>query len=152
MVCRRKTRCPLWLSSRKRQPEEAETVGIVQDNTAASVAFAKPMREGGLQQLGLKLLVDETFTPPLSDCTQLIQKVRSTQPEILLLLPTAIPDDKLCLEKLHELGLGRGRIPVVSNGAHIAAPNMLKNMSKDLSEPRHDRRWEAGASKAKRRS
>ena len=114
--------------------KKPQTVGIIQDNTAASVAFAKPMREGGLQQLGLKLLVDETFTPPLSDCTQLIQRVRSTQPEILLLLPTAIPDDKLCLEKLHELGLGRGRIPVVSNGAHIAAPDMLKNMSKDLLE------------------
>jgi branched-chain amino acid transport system substrate-binding protein len=111
-----------------------QTVGIIQDNTAASVAFAKPMREGGLQKLGLQLVVDETFTPPLSDCTQLIQRVRSAQPEILLLLPTAISDDKLCLEKLHELGLGSGRIPVVSNGAHIAAPDMLKNMSKDLLE------------------
>jgi branched-chain amino acid transport system substrate-binding protein len=114
--------------------KKPQTVGIIQDNTAASVAFAKPMREGGLQKLGLKLVVDETFTPPLSDCTQLIQKVRSTQPEILLLLFTAIPDDKLCLEKLHELGLDRGRVPVVSNGAHIAAPDMLKNMSKDLLE------------------
>ena len=114
--------------------KKPQTVGIIQDNTAASVAFAKPMREGGLQKLGLKLVVDETFTPPLSDCTQLIQRVRSARPEILLLLPTAISDDKLCLEKLHELGLGRGRIPVVSNGAHIAAPDMLKNMSKDLLE------------------
>src|SRR5947209_6879269 len=91
------------------------TVGIVMDNTAASVAFAKPMREGGLDKLGLKLLVDETFTPPLSDCTPLIQKVRSTRPEILLLLPTAISDDKMCVEKMSEMGLGKGRIPVISN-------------------------------------
>src|SRR5262245_19090076 len=114
--------------------KKPQTVGIIQDNTAASVAFAKPMREGGLQKLGLKLVVDETFTPPLADCTQLIQKVRSTQPEILLMLFTAIPDDKLCLEKLHEFGLDRGRVPVVANGAHIAAPDMPKNMSKDLLE------------------
>src|SRR6516165_1464713 len=80
-----------------------QTVAIIQDSTAASVAFAKPMREGGLQKLGLRLVVDETFTPPLSDCTQLIQRVRSAQPEILLLLFTAIPDDKLCLEKMYEL-------------------------------------------------
>ena len=79
-------------------------------------------------------MVDETFTPPLSDCTPLIQKVRSSRPEILLLLPTAIPDDKLCLEKLNEFGLGRGRVPVISNGAHIAAPDMLKNLGKDLLE------------------
>ena len=53
---------------------------------------------------------------------------------MLLLLPTAIPDDKLCLEKLNEFGLGRGRVPVISNGAHIAAPDMLKNLGKDLLE------------------
>jgi branched-chain amino acid transport system substrate-binding protein len=110
------------------------TVGIVMDNTAASVAFSKPMREGGLDKLGLKLLVDETFTPPLSDCTPLIQKVRSTRPEILLLLPTAISDDKMCVEKMSEMGLGKGRIPVISNGAHIGAPDMLKNSTKEIVE------------------
>jgi branched-chain amino acid transport system substrate-binding protein len=114
--------------------KKLQTVAIIQDNTAAAVAFAKPMREGGLQKLGLKLVVDETFTPPLSDCTPLIQKVRSTRPEVLLLLPTAIPDDKLCLEKLNEFGLGKGRVPVISNGAHIAAPDMLKNLGPDLLE------------------
>jgi branched-chain amino acid transport system substrate-binding protein len=110
------------------------TVAIIMDNTAAPVSFVKPMREGGITALGLKLVVDETFTPPLSDCTPLVQKVRSSRPDLLLLLPTAIPDDKLCLEKLHEFGLGRGRVPVISNGAHIAAPDMLKNLGKDLLE------------------
>jgi len=98
------------------------------------VSFAKPMREGGIEKLGMKLVVDETFTPPLSDATPLIQKVRSSRPDFLLLLPTSIPDDKLCLEKLHEFGLGKGRLPVVSNGAHIGAPDMLKNLGKDLLE------------------
>jgi branched-chain amino acid transport system substrate-binding protein len=114
--------------------KKPESLAIIMDNTAAPVSFVKPMREGGITALGLKLSVDETFTPPLSDCTPLIQKVRSSRPDILLLLPTAIPDDKLCLEKLHEFGLGRGRVPVISNGAHIAAPDMLKNLGKDLLE------------------
>jgi branched-chain amino acid transport system substrate-binding protein len=111
-----------------------QTVAIVMDNTAAPVSFAKPMREGGIAKLGLRLVVDETFTPPLSDATPLIQKVRSARPDLLLLLPTAIPDDKMCLEKLHEFGLGRGRLPVIANGAHIAAPDLLKNLGKDLLE------------------
>ena len=111
-----------------------KTVAIIMDNTAAPVSFAKPMREGGIEKLGLKLVVDETFTPPLSDATPLIQKVRSSRPDFLLLLPTAIPDDKLALEKLHEFGLGRGRVPVISNGAHIGAPDMLKNLGKELLE------------------
>jgi len=110
------------------------TVGIIQDNTAASVSFTKPMREGGLDKLGLKLVVDETFTPPLSDCTPLIQKVRSQRPEILLLLPTAISDDKMCVEKMSEMGLGKGRVPVISNGAHIGGPDMLKNSTKEIVE------------------
>lgn len=114
--------------------ERPKTVAIIMDNTAAPVSFVKPMRAGGIEKLGLKLVVDETFTPPLSDATPLIQKVRSSRPDLLLLLPTAIPDDKLCLEKLHEFGLGQGRIPVISNGAHIAAPDMLKNLGKDLLE------------------
>jgi len=111
-----------------------KTIGIIMDNTAAPVSFVKPMREGGIEALGLKLVIDETFTPPLSDCTPLIQKVRAARPDMLLLLPTAIPDDKLCLEKLNEFGLGQGRVPVISNGAHIAAPDMVKNLGPELLE------------------
>ncbi len=114
--------------------KDPETIGIVMDNTAAPVSFVKPMHEGGIKALGLKLVVDETFTPPLSDCTQLIQKVRSARPDFLLLLPTSVPDDKLCVEKLNEFGLGHGRVPVISNGAHIAAPEMLKNLNKEMLE------------------
>jgi len=111
-----------------------KTVGIIMDNTAAPVSFTKPLREGGLEKLGLKLVVDETFTPPLSDATPLVQKVRSARPDLLLLLPTSVPDDKLLLEKLTEMGLGRGRLPVIANGAHIGAPELLKVVGKELLE------------------
>jgi branched-chain amino acid transport system substrate-binding protein len=111
-----------------------KTVGIVMDNTAAPMSFVKPMREGGFDKLNLKLLVDETFTPPLADATSVVQKVRNSRPDVLLLLPTSVPDDKLVLEKLSEMGLGRDRLPVVSNGAHIGAPEMLRLVGKDLME------------------
>jgi len=111
-----------------------KTVAIVMDNTAASVSFAKPMREGGLAGAGIKILVDETFTPPLSDATALVQKVRSAKPDMLFMLPTALPDDKLLIEKLNEMGLGKGKIPVVSNGSHIVAPELLTALGKDMLE------------------
>src|SRR5262245_52082840 len=111
-----------------------KTVGLIMDNTAAPVSFVKPMREGGFDKLNLKLVVDETFTPPLADATSMVQKVRNTRPDVLLLRPTSVPDDKLVLEKLSEMGMGRGRLPVVSNGAHIGAPEMLKLVGKDLME------------------
>ena len=50
-----------------------KTIGIVMDNTAASVAFVKPMSDHQLAKLGLTLVVDETFTPPLTNATPLIQ-------------------------------------------------------------------------------
>ena len=111
-----------------------KTVGIVMDNTASPVSFSKVMREGGFQKLNLTLTVDETFTPPLADATAAVQKVRNAKPDILLLLPTSVPDDKLVLEKLSEMGLGRSRLPVVSNGAHMGAPEMLRLVGKDLME------------------
>jgi branched-chain amino acid transport system substrate-binding protein len=112
----------------------AKTVGIIMDNTAAPVSFVKPMREGGFDKLKVKLVMDEIFTPPLPDATAVVQKVRNTRPDILLLLPTSVPDDKLVIEKLTEMGLGRGRVPVVSNGAHIGAPDLLNVMGKHLVE------------------
>jgi branched-chain amino acid transport system substrate-binding protein len=113
----------------KSSGQRPKTIGIVMDNTAASVAFVKPMRDHQFDKLGLKLVVDETFTPPLANATPLIQKVRSARPDILLLLPTAIPDAKLLLEKMNEFGLGRGKLPTISNGAAILDPDLRSNMN-----------------------
>jgi branched-chain amino acid transport system substrate-binding protein len=120
--------------SEKATGKKPSTVAIVMDNTAAPVSFAKPMREGGLDRIGLKLVVDEIFTPPLADATSIIQKVRSARPDILIMLATNIPDDKLLLEKLNEFGMGKGRLPVIANGAHIGAPELLKTVGKELME------------------
>jgi len=111
-----------------------QTAGIICDNTAAPMSFAKPMREGGLEKAGVKLVMDETYTPPLSDATPLIQKVRATRPGVLFMLSTNVPDDKLLVEKLNEFGLGKGKIPVIANGAHFGAPELLKLAGKDILE------------------
>ena len=111
-----------------------QTIGIVMDNTAASVSFVKPMRDHQFAKLGLKLVVDETFTPPLANATPLIQKVRSTRPDMLILLPTVISDAKLLLEKMNEFGLGRGKLPTIANGAAILDPDLRNNMNIDQLE------------------
>ncbi|HEU5283322.1 MAG TPA: ABC transporter substrate-binding protein [Burkholderiales bacterium] len=115
--------------AQKASGKRPKTVGIVMDNTAASVAFVKPIKSTQLTKLGLELVVDETFTPPLANATPLIQRVRSKRPDLLLLLPTAISDAKLLLEKMNEFGLGRGKLPTVSNGAAILDPDLRSNMN-----------------------
>jgi branched-chain amino acid transport system substrate-binding protein len=114
--------------AQKASGKRPKTIGIVMDNTAASVAFVKPIKATQLAKLGLELTVDETFTPPLANATPLIQRVRAKRPDLLLLLPTAISDAKLLLEKMNEFGLGRGKLPTVSNGAAILDPDLRNNM------------------------
>jgi branched-chain amino acid transport system substrate-binding protein len=110
------------------------TAGIIGDNSASPIAFLKPMREGGLEKLGMKVVMDETYTPPLSDATPLVQKIRSTRPEFLLFISSTISDLKLGLEKMNEFRLAKGAIPVIGNGAHMGAPEVLKNVPADLLE------------------
>lgn len=110
------------------------TTGIIADNTAASVSFAKPLREGELKKLGINLLFDETFTPPLPDATPLIQLARSKRPNFLIMLGTSVPDDKLMLEKVKEFNLGGGRMPIIASGAHMGTPELLTNVGAELLE------------------
>lgn len=110
------------------------TAAIIMDNTASPVSFTKPMREGGLAKLGIKLVMDEIFTPPLSDATALVQKIRQTRPDFLLLVSSSVPDDKLIIEKMHEFRLGGGVVPVVGNGAHLGVPELRRIIGSDILE------------------
>jgi branched-chain amino acid transport system substrate-binding protein len=111
------------------------TLAVIRDNTASPTSLMKAMREGGaLEKLGLSVVVDETFTPPLADASSAVQKLRNTRPGMLLLLPSVVSDDKLILERMNEVGLGRGRLPVVASGAHMGSPELLNVLGKDLLE------------------
>ena len=90
------------------------------------------------------MVVEEVWTPPLSDATSLIQKVRSARPDLLLFMPNAISDAKLGLEKINEFGLGRGKIPTVSFSITIAEPDMLQSVSPDVVQGITDHRRQLG--------
>jgi branched-chain amino acid transport system substrate-binding protein len=123
---------PVIIKIAKSAGGDPKTVAIITDNTAASVASVKPMREHLLADVGLKLVVDETFTPPLADATPLVQKVRAARPDLLFFLPTVISDAKLVLEKMNEFGMGQGKVPTMAFGIAMFEPDMLKTMSPDL--------------------
>src|SRR5919205_2127180 len=106
-----------------------KTAAIVMDNTATSVATAKALKDKLLAELGIRLVVDEVWTPPLSDATPLIQKVRSARPDLLFAMPNAVSDAKLLVEKLNEFGLGQGRLPTISFSITIAEPDVLQSVS-----------------------
>jgi branched-chain amino acid transport system substrate-binding protein len=123
---------PVIMQTAKTAGANPKTVAIVTDNTAASVSSVKPMREHLLKDLGLKLVVDETFTPPLADATPLVQKIRAARPDLFFFLPTVISDAKLVLEKMNEFGMGKGKVPTIAFGIAMFEPDMLKTMTPDL--------------------
>ena len=125
---------PILLKIARAAGADPKSVAIITDNTAASVASVKPMREHLLKDVGLNLVVDETFTPPLSDATPLVQKVRAARPDLLFFLPTVISDAKLVLEKMNEFGMGKGKVPTIAFGIAMFEPDMLTTMSPDLLE------------------
>ena len=114
--------------------KKATSVGVVMDNTASPVSFTKDMRDSGFAKEGLKLTVDEIYTPPLIDATSVVQKLRNQRPNFVFMLATNVPDSKLILEKMTEMRIGKGVVPVVTNGGSLGAPEMLKVMNKETLE------------------
>lgn len=110
------------------------TTGVIQDNTAAPVSFMKPMRDGGFEKAGLRVLVDEIYTPPLSDATSLVAQVRSARPDFMWVMSTNIPDNSLLVQKFAEMGIGANTLPMIANGAHFGAPELLKVAGADVLE------------------
>ncbi|MDE1568981.1 ABC transporter substrate-binding protein [Aquabacter sediminis] len=116
----------------KASGKKPKTVAIAMDNTGTSIATAKALKEKLFPQLGLELVMDEVWTPPLADATPIIQKVRSTRPDLFFFMPNAISDAKLGLEKLNEFGLGQGKVPTISFSITIAEPDMLQSVSPEV--------------------
>ena len=79
-----------------------------------------------LKDLGLTLVADEIYTPPLADATSIVQKLRSGKPDFVLMQSTNVGDDKLLVEKFAEFGLNAKKMPLLGNGGHWCVPELLK--------------------------
>ncbi|UOM36797.1 ABC transporter substrate-binding protein [Acuticoccus sp. I52.16.1] len=108
-----------------------KTVAIITDNTAASLSSVERMKGGLLDDLGLEVVMEETFTPPLADASSLVQRVRTSRPDLLFFLPTVISDANLILQKMQEF---RVKVPTISFGIAIAEPEVLNVMDASLLE------------------
>ena len=102
-----------------------KTVAVVADTNQAIQGMVKTWREGGFEKAGLTLLSEKSYTPPISDATELIANLRRNKPDILFLMPAALPDLKLMLDKLSELGLGRDVLPTFAVAGPSATPELL---------------------------
>lgn len=104
------------------------------DNTASPASFTKGMRDTGFAKYGINLVTDQVSTPSLADATSVVQKLRNTRPDLAFMLTTNVPDPDLLLEKMNEMGVDSGQIPVVTNGGHLGAPELRKVVNKEMLE------------------
>jgi branched-chain amino acid transport system substrate-binding protein len=98
----------------------------VGDNTASSVSFMKTIRGKAASDLGLTLVADEVYTPPLTDATTMVQHIRSARPDFCGFQSTNVPDDKLLADKFAEFNLKSDRLPKIGGGGHWAVPELLQ--------------------------
>ncbi len=121
----------LFLSLAKSHRTEVRKAAIVGDNTAASVFFFKPLREKLLRDKGIDLVADEIWTPPLADATPVVQKIRSTRPDVMFFSATALPDSIQVLQKMKEFGV---RLPIMGNGVWLLMPETVRAVGRELIE------------------
>ncbi|HWL80463.1 MAG TPA: ABC transporter substrate-binding protein [Roseomonas sp.] len=125
---------PLLALAGKSAGKKPSTIACINDDTAVNQANMEPLRKGGFEKLGLKTVMDENFSVPLSDATPLIQRLRRARPDLVLLGTTATSDSRLLLQTLTEFGLGQGKVPVIAPSANWGTPEMLKNMGANYLE------------------
>jgi branched-chain amino acid transport system substrate-binding protein len=113
----------------RRNNHPLKKAAIVGDNTAATVFFFKPLREKLLKAKGIEVVVDEVWTPPLADATAIVQKIRSTQPDIVFYGATNFPDSIQVLQKVKEFGV---KVPIQGVGAWLVTPEYVKTVGKEL--------------------
>ncbi len=128
------TTLPVMLDLAKSAGSTVTRMGILADNTASTVSFLGRVREVGLPKASVKLVLDETYTPPMSDVTSLVQRIRSSRPQLLFLGVSNVSDTKLMLDKMSEFGLGHGKVPTFGAGGAMSAAEMLGIVGKDQLE------------------
>ena len=102
-----------------------KTVAVVADTNQAIQVMVRTWRDGGFDKAGLTLLSEKPYTPPISDATELVANLRRNKPDVLFLMPSALPDLKLQLDKLTELGLGRDVLPTFAVSGPSGTPELL---------------------------
>ena len=112
----------------KRNNRPLKKAAVVGDNTAATVFFFKPLREKLLAAKGIELVVDEVWTPPLPDATTIVQKIRTTQPDIVFYGATNFPDSIQVLQKVKEFNV---KTHIQGVGAWLVTPEYVKTVGKE---------------------
>lgn len=100
---------------------EPSKIAIITDDTPAAQGATKAFVAAIAKQKKMEIVVNESFTPPISDATPIVQKVRVRKPDLILLLPSAAPDVVQFVNKFVEFKIDTAKVAL---GNLIASPDM----------------------------
>lgn len=108
---------PLLTNVMEEAGTEVTTAALVGDNTAASEAYFAALREQ-LPEAGIEIVLDEVWTPPLPDATQLARQVGQEEPDVIFNGATTFED----VTALQRAFTGAGvNIVQLGNGAQFVS-------------------------------
>lgn len=111
---------------------EINTVAMVGDNTAAITFTFDPLREEIIPNTpGVEIVVDQVWSPTLSDATPIVQDLRDQQPDVMFFGATAFSDSVAVLRKMNELDV---QMPMIGIGAWLTLPAYIDNVGTELTE------------------
>jgi len=109
---------------------EINEIAIVGDNTAAITFTFDPLREEIIPNTdGVEIVVDEVWSPTLSDATPIVRQLQEQEPDVMIFGATAFPDSVAILRKMDELGV---ELPMIGIGAWLTLPAYIDNVGADL--------------------
>ena len=110
---------------------EIDTIALVGDNTAASVFIFDPIRESIADEMGLEIVADEVWTPPLTDAAPISERLRSAEPDLIVFGATNFNDATLVLESNQQFGV---TAPYMAGGSWLILPDYIEGMGEERIE------------------
>ena len=96
-------------------------IAIITDDTPAAQGATHAFASIIGKNKDLELVMNDKFTPPIPDATSIVQHVRTTKPDLILLLPSAAPDVVQFVNKFVEFKINTATVAL---GNLIVSPDM----------------------------
>ncbi len=100
---------------------EPQKIAIITDDTPAAQGATKAFVSIIGKEKNLQVVLNESFTPPISDATPIVQRVRTHKPDLILLLPSAASDVVQFVNKFVEFKINTATVAL---GNLIVSPDM----------------------------
>jgi branched-chain amino acid transport system substrate-binding protein len=119
---------PLVVEAAASVGAEVKSVALLGDNTEQTVLLFEALR-AAIPNAEAEVGLDQTWTPPLTNSTQLALQVKDDNPDLIVISATAT-DDAIAL--IRALDGADVDTPILGNGAQYMTPQFLEGLGDDV--------------------